>query len=186
MGLNFTAIFSHNLNSVTAIEFCNRLNSKKEFPYIQKFLEVTKESDSKWMLEKDIVEPLQHFDLNGPGGLSILFGKKTCQLYHYTRWRTFVMNNGALNWRLELRKICFEIASKLKRSYVIYVPDSGSKSSGVSSMVDDGDDLETISKWLVDNCGAPLSSIETKSTNEEDTINNNGYYIDNFDSFLTN
>ncbi|MNE96167.1 hypothetical protein D3C80_1943370 [compost metagenome] len=77
------------------------------------------------------------------------------------------------------------MAGYFSSDYAIYVPDSGSRESGVLDFIwddenDENKDIEHIKNWLLSRCGAPKEKISDIYKEHEDYWDSEGYYVDYF------
>lgn len=112
-------------------------------------------------------------ELAGPGSLFISFGKQCAIIRSWTRWREFCTDQKIFNgWRVIVKFL----ASLLKASGAAYIPDSGpDKTAAVDDFVFSGDSFEKAKKFLLEQCGEPLTSIETIKELKRDI-----YFYDDF------
>lgn len=97
-------------------------------------------------------------EISGPCGMDFTFSEKVCYFHHYIRWRSFLLDEDL---QLYFRKVTFDLASYFSSTYAIYVPDNGSKESGILDFIweDENKDIDYIKNWLLERCGTPKAKI---------------------------
>lgn len=177
MGADFSAIFSHRLNDGSVFKFCDDLNEYSLFPNLKSYLlnlaGETDESITTWQVKRGS----NLWRIYGPNGFCIIVGKKTCQLQHYIKWLSFVLNDLEINIQSNLHEICIELARYLKSEQIIYVPEGMLTASGAGDFVYTGEDVNSILTWLNSKCGKPTSNIHEIFDVNNDQLNPCGYYI---------
>jgi len=124
----------------------------------------------------DILEIWKKSDvigLEGPGSLFLSFGRQCAIIGSWIRWREFLTDRRIFNgWRA----IVQYFTGFLKASSAIYVPDSGPVNAAVAEdYVFKGNSFETIQRFLLEQCGQPLTTIDAVEEIEKDV-----YFYDDF------
>jgi hypothetical protein len=105
----------------------------------------------------------------GPGGVSLTFGRQVCVLGHGIRWTAFLTE---ATWQQALGRVACELAYLFGGTQAIYMPDS----SAAFDLVVDGASLAEVTAWLRTHIGPPAASI----TAIYDSLSSvtEGYFID--------
>ncbi|ULO05367.1 hypothetical protein H1230_19980 [Paenibacillus sp. 19GGS1-52] len=180
MGIDFTAFLGHELNRDEIQILCHALNSRS-LNHVDEFITLLlphnpKDKGKPWTVHEGIGGTVE---INGPCGVQFTFSEKVCYFHHYIRWRSFLLDEKL---QLYLKKVTFDLASYFKSTFAIYVPDSGSKESGILDFIweDENKDVDYIMKWLLERCGTPKEKIIDIYKEYEDYWDSEGYYIDYF------
>ncbi|MDQ0059994.1 hypothetical protein [Paenibacillus harenae] len=183
MGMDFCAYLGHSLDLSGIKNLCNDLNNnalKFTASFIGDLIEFNPNDVGKeWRIQYDSIGGTT--ELSGPCGLQFTFSEKVCVVSHYTRWLTFLLNDLEIDFQTHLRKVSYEIMSYFNSVFVIYVPDSGAKESGIMDFIwdDENKDIYYIKDWLVRKCGEPKKQIRDIYKDVDDTTwESEGYYID--------
>ncbi len=187
MRVDFTALFGHALTWEQIEALPGRLNARWSGTEIPPAARAAA-SKTDWAYERDISTAYsslkQEFTqagyivLKGPEGFDAQVFRKVLELYHWTRWSSFVTDPPIAN---ALRQTCRLVANLLKTRTVIYLPDSHYAASRARDLPYRGADLDEITAWLAQNAGPPaetIAQIAQQGTASQSDLS--GYFIDRF------
>ncbi|MGE5702163.1 MAG: hypothetical protein ACM32O_06515 [Clostridia bacterium] len=185
MGSNFNSYIGHCSSEKEIKELLCELK-KERLPLIAQFLDELVSFDQNcsedWRMVKDM--ETETIRLIGPCGLEFLFSKKLCVISHYTRWRTFLLNDAEeIDFQKQFRNVSYELAMTWNARYAIYLPDSGAEESGAFDFLWDHVGIEYIEQWLRQRFGPPAKRIEDIYKDLGNWWESVGYYIDYFEDY---
>jgi hypothetical protein len=113
--------------------------------------------------------------IEGPGSISINFGRETCHLHMPFKWMRFQIESVC---RDVVRSVCHGVAHAFSGSKAIYLPSSYDLAF---DLVYEGSSLQQIGDWLLQNHGEPaplLKGVNYLTLHYDEYVG--GYFIDDF------
>jgi hypothetical protein len=202
MGVDFAAILAHPFDNSDILSLPERLNADREVLgkaaiQFQRFVKrsdqyplLKEESSWSWNVghgDWDSNDPEGVWDivnqdvfLQGPGLLSVHFGRASCHFFAPFKWSRFVTDAPT---QIETRKINFAVVKAFAGNKAIYLPDSGSwRVTTALDLVLEGATFQQIEEWLLKNVGESAPTIE-KVHDLMQTGDLGSYFIDDFADF---
>jgi hypothetical protein len=182
----FTNVYlGHKMDEKAIYSFCFDLNSDKLLT-VSQFLKKYNNSNSNqkvWEIKFDDFGRVFYVEVYG---FIFRFSEKICGITIPRQWKNFLLKNEV---QKEIREITFEVMDYFKSSFVIYVPDTGHKESGIMDFLwkedeEESKDIHFIKNWLMNNCGPSKKYIKDIYQKIGDYWDSEGYYIDDFKDFI--